>query len=81
MKKKILWKIIFILGLIPFVLTLIVGIYFSIIGFSGIYFGGSYYGLNAFIDSIIYIGFLYYPIYIVGFILIIMSIIKINKNK
>lgn len=79
MKKK-LWLILFILGLLPFVVLLIGGIYASITGFSGIAFSALHYGFSAFMDWVILWSFLYWPSYIVGMILIIVSMI-IKKGK
>ena len=80
MNKKLLWKSLLIIGFIPFIIALLVGIYFAITGFSGLCFCTNYYGFKAFIDSIIMFSYVFYPNYIIGIILIILSIIKL-KNK
>jgi len=84
-RKKILWKVLLIIGIIPFVVSFLVGIYDSIAGFSGICFVGceKIYGLKAFKESIYLYSFIFWPTYIVGIILIILSTakIKIKKNK
>ena len=70
-----------IIGLIPFIFALFVGIYFAITGFSGLCFCGNFYGFKAFIESIILYSQNFYQNYILGFILIIIFIIKtINKK-
>lgn len=79
--KKIIWKIFLIIGLIPFVLVALYGLYSAIFGFSGLCFCGNYYGLKAFIDSIILFSYIIYPTYIIGIILIILSIIKLRRKK
>lgn len=70
-----------IIGLIPFIFALFLGIYFAITGFSGLCFCGDFYGFKAFIESIILYSENFYQNYILGFILIIIFIIKtINKK-
>ena len=70
-----------IIGLIPFIFALFLGIYFAITGFSGLCFCGAFYGFKAFIESIILYSENFYQNYILGFILIIIFIIKtINKK-
>lgn len=71
-----------IIGLIPFIFALFLGIYFAITGFSGLCFCGDFYGFKAFIESIILYSENFYQNYILGFILIIIFIIKtINKKS
>lgn len=79
MKKK-LWFILFILGLSPFVILLIGGIYASMIGFSPIWMSTIHYGWDAFRNHVILWSYLYWPSYIVGMILIIVSMI-VKKGK
>ena len=70
-----------IIGLIPFIFALFVGVYFAITGFSGLCFCDNFYGFKAFIESIILYSQNFYQNYILGFILIIIFIIKtINKK-
>ena len=70
-----------IIGLIPFIFALFLGIYFAIAGFSGLCFCGDFYGFKAFIESIILYSENFYQNYILGFILIIIFIVKtINKK-
>ena len=84
MKRKF-WIILLIIGIIPFVVSLIIGIYSSINGVSSslLCFGSCeyYYGFKAFIDSIIWYLIIFWPIYIIGIILIIISTIKLKKRK
>ena len=81
-KKKIVWISLLIVGIIPFAIPLIAGIYDSLIGFSGLCFieCDNYYGFQAFIDSIYLYSFIFWPTYIIGVILIILSIIKLKNN-
>ena len=71
-----------IIGLIPFIFALFLGVYFAITGFSGLCFCGDFYGFKAFIESIILYSENFYQNYILGFILIIIFIVKtINKKS
>ena len=58
MKKK-LWIVLFILGLLPFVVLLIGGIYASMIGFSPIWMSTIHYGWDAFRNHVILWSYLY----------------------
>lgn len=78
--KRLIWIILLVLGSIPFVVALIYGIFSAINGFSGLCFCPNYYGFTAFFDSILLFSFVYYPAYIIGIILIVLSIIKIVKK-
>ena len=79
---KMIWKIILIVGIIPFLIPLIAGIYSSITGFSGLCFFecDNYYGFSAFIDSIYLYSFVFWPTYIIGLFLIVLSVIKLKKQ-
>lgn len=81
--KKIIWIALLAVGIIPFAVPLIIGIYDSINGFSGLCFFqcDNYYGLNALLDSIYLYSFIFWPTYIIGIILIIISIIKLKYKK
>lgn len=84
MKKKIIWKILLGLGCISFVVVLICGLVAAIGGFSGVcwWMCENYdYGFSAFVDSIILYSYIFWPTYIIGFFLIILSIFKLKKNK
>lgn len=78
--KKIVWKILLIIGYIPFVVALVLGLDAAINGFSGLSFCCSYYGFQAFIDCIFLFSVVYFPTYIIGIILIVLSIIKLKKS-
>lgn len=81
--KKVLWIILLILGCLAFLIPLAMGIFDSINGFAGLCFVGckSYHGFPAFRDSIILYSYLMWPTYIVGIVLIILSTIKLRKQK
>ena len=81
--KKIVWISLLIVGIVPFSIPLITGIYNSITGFSGLCFieCNNYYGLQAVIDSVYLYSYIFWPTYIIGAILIIISIIKLKKRK
>ncbi|MBE6156029.1 MAG: hypothetical protein E7164_04675 [Firmicutes bacterium] len=82
MKKKIIWIILLIGGMVPFTIPLVAGIYDSINGFGGLCFAAceKSYGLCAFIDSIYLYSFIFWPSYLVGLVLIIISVIKLRKK-
>ena len=77
-KNKTIWKVLLALGILPFILVLCIGIYSSIFGFT--FLGTTDVGVDAFIGSIFILSFLYWPIYIVGIFLIIISIVKLKEN-
>lgn len=79
--KKIVWKILLVVGFIPFIAALLSGINAAINGFSGLSFCCSYYGFQAFIDCIFLFSIVYFPTYIIGIILIVLSIIKLKKKN
>ena len=81
--KKIFWLVLLIVGIIPFAVPLIAGIYDSINGFSGVCFVGcdNYYGFQAFIDSVYLYSFILWPTYVIGASLIILSIIKLKSKR
>ena len=83
MKKQGIWIMLLIIGIITFAIPLIVGIYDSINGFSGLCFVGCnpYYGFAAFTDSIYLYSYICWPTYIIGVILIVLSIIKLKSQK
>ncbi len=67
MNKSMIRKILLVLGIFPFVLPFIVGIYKVSIESWQLF------------DWLIMYSFLYYPTYIIGFVLILVSVIKRNK--
>lgn len=81
--KKIIWIILMIVGIISFVIPLILGICAFINGFKGLCFWQCdyYYGFKALIDSIYLYSFMFWPTYIIGFILIVLSIMKLKRKK
>ena len=81
--KRRLWIGLFIIGIISFVIPLIIGIYFSISGFSGLCLLQCkyYYGFKAFFDSIQLYSYVFWPTYVIGIILIIISTMKLKKMK
>lgn len=81
-KKKVLWIILLIIGLLPFIGVLIISTHAAIFGFSGLCLleCSYYYGFEAFRDSIILYSFVFWPTYIIGLILIIISIIFLKRG-
>ena len=81
MRKK-WWTLLLIVGMIPFIVPLVYGIYNSINGFSGLcLWPCDYdYGFKAFADSIMFYSFIFWPTYIIGIVLVFLSVKKL-KNK
>ena len=80
--KKLIWKILLILGLMPFITVICYGLYNAINGFAAfcILSCTKDYGFVAFRDSIILYSYVFWPTYIIGLVLIILSIIKLRKK-
>ena len=79
-QKKIFWKTLLVLGIIPFAIALLLEVYYAITGFSGLCFRGNFYGFKAFGKSIILYSYNFYPNYLLGIILIILAILKLRKS-
>lgn len=81
--NNIKWIVLLIIGIVPFILILMKGIYDSIKGFKGVcILDCEYsYGIKALLDSILMNSFIYGGILILGVVLIIISIIKLKTKK
>lgn len=78
--KENKWRIFFVLGLLPFLTVLITGIYYSIVGIP--FIGDELNcGTEGFLAFLIGFSFTYWPSYIIGAILMIVSIIKLKNQK
>ena len=82
MKKKTLYKILLVLGILTFVIPLIFGIFSSINGYSGLCFWvcTKNYGFDAFSSSIFVYSYIFWPTYVIGIILITLSLLKIRRK-
>lgn len=78
-KKKIFWKVMLVLGTIPFIIPLVLSIICLFFGFT--FFFDTIYGFEGMFSFLVIWSFIFWPTYIVGLVLIILSIIKIKKNK
>lgn len=78
--EKTMWIILLVIGILPFLTALFLGIYFAINGFSGLCLCGNFYGFKAFSESILLYLYNYYPNCLIGLILMILSIIKLKKT-
>ena len=80
--KKIIWRTLLIIGIIPFAIPLISGIDSFINGYCVFCLTDCKceYGFTALKDSIFMYSWIFWPTYIIGIILIIISIVKL-KNK
>ena len=72
-KRK--YQILRILGYLPFIFAFCMGMFYSITGFSFLF--STSYGISAFFESILVYSFLFWPLYIVGIIIILKSSEKI----
>lgn len=86
--RKILSYVLLVIGVLPFLLTLFVGIYSAIAGtHDGICImcdRDLIYGMEAFKVTIAFAVYLFWPIYIIGLLFIVISIIMlvyIRKKK
>ena len=77
--KHIGWKILLFIGMLPFLIVLGMGVFNSIFGFTFMF--DTSYGINAFLDTLLIITFLFWPAYLVGIVLIIISSVNIKKQK
>ena len=68
MKNRLLWRILLILGMIPFVIPFLTFAYEMINASSWVL-----------VDWLIMYSFVFWPTYVVGFILIIVSVYKLKK--
>jgi len=68
MKNKVLWKILLVVGIIPFIFPFINFAYEMIISSSW-----------TLVDWLILYSFVYWPTYVIGLILILISIYKLIK--
>ena len=69
MKQKFIWKVLLVLGTFPFVLPFVLGVYRMIIE------------SWTMIDWLVLYSFIYWPTYVVGIVLIIVSLKKLLKQK
>ena len=80
MKKK-LWLICLGVGLLPFLICLIGGIYAAVCGFGGLTIGMKSYGIEAMLDWVLLWSFVYWPSYVIGIIFIIVSLMIKRRSK
>ena len=67
--KKLLWKLLFLAGLVPFILPIVIGLYTMTIE------------SWEFFDWIVLYSFIYWPTYLAGLIVIVISLIWIFKKE
>ena len=66
--KKLLWKLLFLTGLVPFILPIVIGLYTMTIESWELF------------DWIVLYSFVYWPTYLAGLIVIVISLIGIFKK-
>lgn len=69
--NKIKWKILLVVGLLPFAIVLIGGLSKLFTGFLGDV------GMDAFWSWVVLCSFVYWPAYVIGFVLILLSVVKL----
>ena len=67
--KKLLWKLLFLAGLVPFILPIVIGLYTMTIE------------SWEFFDWIVLYSFVYWPTYLAGLIVIVISLVGIFKKE
>ena len=77
--KKIIWTTLLIIAILPFLLTLIVGVDASINGTSDglCIMCDRIYGMEAFEQILIFAIYLFWPAYLIALIVIILAIIRL----
>lgn len=81
MRKRIFWKVLLFIGFLPFVIALGSGIYAGITGYSGLAISGApVYGFAAFMDWMILYSYIYWPTYVIGLVLIVVSLVQLRKK-
>ena len=69
MRQGFIWKVVLVLGIFLFVLPFVLGVYRISIEFWTM------------IDWLVLYSFIYWPTYIVGIVLVVISLIKIVRQK
>lgn len=77
-KKNRKWKILLFIGTLPFIIIIGISIFSMFNGFTFMF--DTTHGLEAFCDSMLILSFLFWPTYIIGAVLIILSIIKLRQK-
>lgn len=77
-KKNKKWKILLFIGTLPFVIIIGISIFSMFNGFTFLF--STTHGIQAFLESMLILSFLFWPTYIVGAVLIILSIIKLKQK-
>ena len=70
MKKNTIWKILMFIGICPFVVPVVLGAYTMIVETSWTW-----------VDWLVMYSFLYWPTYIVGAVLIILSVCRLVRHR
>lgn len=78
-KKKILYRVLLGIGILPFALLFLVALYSSIFGMTFLF--TTDYGIDAFCGTIVLFSFIFWPVEIICLILIIVSIVKLKKLR
>lgn len=68
-------KILFILGIVPFLVVIFTSLYSAIMGFSGLSIGTPIYGIEALFDWFILYSYMFWYTYVIGILLIVVSFV------
>ena len=79
-QNSVLWIILLIVGLLPWLLLLVVSISSIFEGFSFID-QHSIYGIDAFKSSFVLLGYVFSPVLIIGAALVLLSLVRLDKIK
>jgi len=82
MKRSGWIKLLFV-GMIPFGIVICYGLYSFFVGSSGLCIKNCYQvnGFEKFMDNVILYSYVYWPTYIIGIILIVISVMNLMKEK
>ena len=76
MSKKLLFKTLIIIGIVPFAFAVVTGIYASVTGFAGVAITSPpQYGFDAFIEWIFLYSYIFWPTYLAGAVSIVAAIV------
>lgn len=78
-RNNIGWMIAFGIGIVPFVICFVAGIDGAINGYS--FFYNTSYGFEGLCDAVLMLSYVFWPTYIIGAALIVLSIVKIHQNQ
>ncbi len=79
-KSKRFWQVILMIGILPFLSCLLKGLDGAINGISFLW-GPADYGWEGFLTAIVFFSYLFWPAYLIGLILIMISVFALVYRK